>query len=124
MVARNPHSPLDSLLRNIQYNELNMTFPSAISTGIMRSTLGKVNIPEARATQDFFGIYYYSVDTIAFDLTAHKTFYPEAHSTWRAVTSSAHPLPLNRHAPISFAMKRVSQSTAALPESLHSRSRR
>ncbi len=82
MVARNPRSPLDNLPRNIQYNELNMKFPSGISTGVMRSTLGTVKIPEARATQDFFGINYYSVDTIKFDLAAYKTlfgtrFFPE-----------------------------------------------
>ncbi len=75
MVAANPHSPLDRLLRKIQYDELNMTFPSAISTGVMRSTAGSVRIPEARGTQDFFGVNYYSVDTIAFDLMEYKTLF-------------------------------------------------
>ncbi len=75
MVAGNKRSPLDNLLRTMQYNELNLSFPSGISTGVMRSTLGKVNIPEARGTQDFFGLNYYSVDTVRFDLTAYKTFF-------------------------------------------------
>ncbi len=77
MVARNARSPLDTLLRKMQYNELNLTFPNAISTGVMRSILGRVNIPEAKDTQDYFGINYYSVDSVRFDLAAYKTFFGE-----------------------------------------------
>jgi beta-glucosidase len=64
----NPSSPLDRLMRNIKFEGINMAFPSAISTGIMRSPVGKIPVPEARGTQDFFGLNYYSVDTVAFDL--------------------------------------------------------
>ncbi len=79
MVSRNRWFPLDTLLRNIQYNELNTTFPSAISTGVMRSALGRLHIPEAKGTQDFFGINYYSVDTVKFDFAAYKTFFGERY---------------------------------------------
>src|SRR5574341_1037787 len=75
MVTRNKWSPLDNLLRSIQYNVLNMAFPRGISTGIMRSPLGKVNIPEAKGTQDFLGLNYYSVDTVKFDITNYKEFF-------------------------------------------------
>ena len=69
MVARTNWTPLNRLMRNIRYNGINMGFPSAISTGVMRSPVGSQNIPEAKDTQDFFGLNYYSVDTIWFDIT-------------------------------------------------------
>ena len=75
-------SPLDRLMRNIKFEAINMAFPSAISTGVMRSPVGKVSVPEAKGTQDYFGLNYYSVDTVAFDLRNRaelfsRSFYPE-----------------------------------------------
>ncbi|MCL4273534.1 MAG: glycoside hydrolase family 1 protein [Anaerolineales bacterium] len=69
MVPRLPLSPLDRLMRNIRYSGINMGFPSAISTGVMRSPVGNQSIPEAKGTQDYLGLNYYSVDTVWFDLT-------------------------------------------------------
>ncbi|MBL0347484.1 family 1 glycosylhydrolase [Candidatus Villigracilis affinis] len=68
MVPRLRWSPLDRLMRNIRYEGLNMAFPSAILTGVMRSPIGNQNIPEAKGTQDYLGLNYYSVDTVWFDL--------------------------------------------------------
>lgn len=68
MVPRLSWSPLDRLMRNIRYNGLNMGFPSAISTGVMKSPIGSQRIPEAKGTQDYLGLNYYSVDTVWFDL--------------------------------------------------------
>jgi beta-glucosidase len=68
MVAKNKWSPLDALMRNIRYQGLNMAFPSAISTGVLKSPIMKINIPEARGTQDYFGLNYYSMDTIWFNI--------------------------------------------------------
>jgi beta-glucosidase len=75
-------SPLDRLMRNIKFEGINMAFPSAISTGVLRSPLGKIPIPEAKGTQDYFGLNYYSVDTVAFDLRNRaelfsRSFYPK-----------------------------------------------
>ena len=82
MLAARPGFPLDRLERNIHFNAINMAFPTAISTGVMRTPLGKVRIPEAKGTQDYLGLNYYSVDTVTFDL--HKPgelfgrrFYPQ-----------------------------------------------
>ncbi len=61
-------SPLDHLMRKIRYDAINMAFPSGISTGVMKTPIAKFNIPEARGTQDYFGLNYYSVDTVWFDL--------------------------------------------------------
>ncbi len=75
MVAARSWFPLDALMRNIQYNGINMAFPSAISTGAMKSPLGSVSVPEAKGTQDFLGLNYYSVDTVKFDLLNIKELF-------------------------------------------------
>ena len=69
MVPRLSWSPLDRLMRNIRYEGVNMGFPTAISTGVMKTPIGNFNIPEAKGTQDYLGLNYYSVDTVWFDLT-------------------------------------------------------
>jgi beta-glucosidase len=68
MVPRYSWFPLDVFERNIQYSAINMAFPSGILSGIMRTPLGNFKIPEAKGTQDFLGLNYYSQDTVAFDL--------------------------------------------------------
>lgn len=68
MVPRIKWSPLDILMRNIRYEGVNMGFPTAISTGVMKTPIGKFSIPEAKGTQDYLGLNYYSVDTVWFDL--------------------------------------------------------
>ena len=80
--AANPASPLDRFMRNLKFEAINMGFPSAISTGVLRSPVGRVRVPEAKGTQDFFGLNYYSVDTVAFDLRKKneafsRSFFPE-----------------------------------------------
>ena len=68
MIPRYPWFPLDVLERNLHFNAINMAFPSAIRSGVMRTPFGNARIPEAKGTQDFFGLNYYSQDTVAFDL--------------------------------------------------------
>jgi beta-glucosidase len=68
MLPRYSWFPLDVLERNIHFSAINMAFPSGILTGVMRTPLGNTRIPEAKNTQDFFGLNYYSQDTVAFDL--------------------------------------------------------
>ncbi len=74
MVAKS-WSPLDKLMRNIRYSGINMAFPSGISGGVLRSPVGNVSIPEAKGTQDFLGINYYSEDTISFNLLNPKELF-------------------------------------------------
>jgi beta-glucosidase len=66
MLAKRNWNPLDRLMRNLRYTAVNMAFPSALSTGVMRSPIAKIQIPEAKGTQDFLGLNYYSVDTVSF----------------------------------------------------------
>jgi beta-glucosidase len=44
--------------------------------------LGNIQVPEAKGTQDYFGLNYYSVDTVAFDLRNRdelfsRSFFPK-----------------------------------------------
>lgn len=75
MKPRLKWSPLDILMRNIRYQGINMAFPSAISTGVMKSPVGNQNIPEAKGAQDYLGLNYYSVDTVWFDITKRKELF-------------------------------------------------
>jgi len=75
MVAARPWFPLDVLVRNLQYSGVNMAFPSGISTGEMRTPLGRVKVPEAKGTQDYLGLNYYSVDTVAFDIARPRELF-------------------------------------------------
>ena len=68
-------SPLDKLSVNIAFNALNNGFPSALATGVMRSPLGSIKIPEAHGTQDYFGFNYYTRDYVTFDLRKPKTMF-------------------------------------------------
>ncbi|HJS18864.1 MAG TPA: family 1 glycosylhydrolase [Anaerolineales bacterium] len=68
MVAKRRWNPLDKLMRSIRYNGVNLAFPSALSTGMMQSPLARVRIPEAKGTQDYLGLNYYSVDTVSFHI--------------------------------------------------------
>jgi len=67
MVAKRNWNPLDRLMRSVRYSGINMAFPSGISTGVLKSPVGNVSIPEAKGTQDYLGINYYSQDTISFN---------------------------------------------------------
>ena len=75
MQPRHAWFPLDVLERNLHFNVINMAFPSAIRSGVMRTPLGNTRLPEARGTQDFFGLNYYSQDTVAFDLRKPGEFF-------------------------------------------------
>jgi len=68
MVPRWSWFPLDVLERNIHFKAINMAFPSALGTGVMRTPIGNARIPAAMGTQDYLGLNYYSQDTVAFDL--------------------------------------------------------
>ena len=68
-------SPLDRFVTRNIFNGVNLPFPSALASGVMRSPLGSVRIPEAKGTQDFFGFNYYTRDYVAFDLCRPATLF-------------------------------------------------
>ena len=90
MVARNPWSPVDALMRNIRYNGVNLAFPSAISTGILKSPVGKISVPEAKGTQDYFGLNYYTVDTVFFNIRKSTELFTDTGFSKDADLSDTH----------------------------------
>jgi beta-glucosidase len=44
----------------------------------MKSPIGNKRIPEAKGTQDFLGLNYYSVDTVRFDITKPRELFTKA----------------------------------------------
>ena len=78
MQAQNHWSPLDRLVRSLRYAGVNMAFPSAISSGVLRSPVGKIAVPEAQGKQDFVGLNYYSVDTVSFSLSNRSELFTHA----------------------------------------------
>ncbi len=77
MVPRT-RSPLDKLMRDLRYTGINMAFPTAISTGVMRTPVGNTRLPDVKGTQDYFGLNYYSLDTVAFNIRKAKELFTEA----------------------------------------------
>lgn len=74
--------PMDGLVTRI-LRSWNDIFPSAATDGIVRFITKRTRIPEAKGTQDFVGVDYYTRDYVSFDLFsrqfASKRFYrPEA----------------------------------------------
>jgi beta-glucosidase len=59
--------PLDRLAANLQFGAFNNLYPHAFRDGIVRLPAGRVQVPEAKGTQDFFGLNYYSVFDVRFD---------------------------------------------------------
>jgi beta-glucosidase len=75
MAAKRNWSPLDGFMRRLRYSGINMAFPSGISAGVLKSPVGNISIPEAKGTQDYLGINYYSQDTISFNLLNSKELF-------------------------------------------------
>jgi beta-glucosidase len=65
-----PGFPPDQWMADIQSQIYNNTFAGAIKTGKLDAVFKKVSIPEAKGTQDYLGVNYYSGDLVKFDLTA------------------------------------------------------
>jgi beta-glucosidase len=60
--------PLEKWLTRLQSHLFNQAFPDALVNGIFKTPLGSVSIPEAKKTQDYFGLNYYSRDMLSLDL--------------------------------------------------------
>jgi beta-glucosidase len=74
--------PLDHLAAGLQSRSFNDLFPYTLRDGVMKLALWRKRIPEAKGTQDFVGINYYTVDRVAFNLRNYqqlfaRRFYPQ-----------------------------------------------
>jgi len=61
-----PGSPFDRWVCGLFFNAFNQTIPQALFTGKIRFFGARKSIPDAKGTQDFFGINYYTRENIAF----------------------------------------------------------
>jgi beta-glucosidase len=77
-VPRRRWFPLDAIASRLRHLGLNLSFPSAISTGVMRTPLGRISMPEVKGTQDYLGLNYYTADTAWFDLLQPKELFTRA----------------------------------------------
>jgi beta-glucosidase len=68
MVPARAWSPLDKRLTRLLGRLFNDLFPRAFKDGVVHTLTSRVRVPEARGTQDFLGINYYSRDYVAFNL--------------------------------------------------------
>jgi len=76
--------PPDSWAAGMQSRLFNDMFPRALSEGVVRTPLGNTVLPQAKHTQDFLGVNYYTRDQVKFDLLkptelfGRRYFRPEA----------------------------------------------
>ncbi len=61
-------NPLDQLVTAVQSRSFNNIFPDAAMNGVVRFLSWRTFVREARNTQDFHGINYYTRDYVAFNL--------------------------------------------------------
>jgi beta-glucosidase len=70
-----PWFPLDKIAAGMQGRMFNDLFPRTLAQGVMALPWGRLRIPEAKGTQDFLGINYYSKDYVSFNLTLPKDMF-------------------------------------------------
>jgi beta-glucosidase len=68
MLPAKPWSPLDKRAARLLSRLFNDLFPRAFTDGVVHTLTARVRVPEAKGTQDFLGINYYSRDYVAFTL--------------------------------------------------------
>lgn len=68
MKPARPDSWLDSLIAGFHSKTYNDAFPVALQKGKLKFLFQRSAIPQAKGTQDFLGINYYTCDLVAFDL--------------------------------------------------------
>jgi beta-glucosidase len=75
MVPAKPWFPPDVQVARLVSRLFNALFPRAATDGIVRTLFGRVRVPEARGTQDFLGLNYYTRDQVAFNLLMPGTLF-------------------------------------------------
>ena len=66
--------PLDGMAAGLQSRFFNEIFPSALGKGVLPWPI-RTRIPEAKGTQDYLGVNYYTREMVAFDLTKSTTMF-------------------------------------------------
>lgn len=68
MLPAHPWFLLDRWIAGLQSRAMNYMFPLAAQDGWLRLPFIRKRIPEAKHTQDYFGLNYYTRELVAFDL--------------------------------------------------------
>jgi beta-glucosidase len=82
MLPANKRFPPDSWAVSLQSGLYNSFFPRALDSGVLYYPAWKRRLPEAKGTQDFLGINYYTRDLVSFNLLkagelfGHRFFLP------------------------------------------------
>lgn len=81
-IPSKPWFPPDKLAARLQHKLFNNLFPMALSKGVVRFPGRIKRIHEAKNTQDFLGVNYYTCDRVAFNILKPsemfgKRFYPQ-----------------------------------------------
>jgi len=63
----NPRNPLDRWAARSRWRITNNLVPRALADGRFRALTWSERLPQAAGTQDYFGLNYYTVETVAFD---------------------------------------------------------
>ncbi|HWR65047.1 MAG TPA: glycoside hydrolase family 1 protein [Bellilinea sp.] len=70
-----PWLPLDHWLARFVHNNFNAAFPQALASGKFKFAFQSISLPEARNTQDFFGLNYYTRQMAAVNLFRKKDLF-------------------------------------------------
>ena len=76
-----PHhtwSPIDKLLAKNAFNIVTEGLAMTFSTGVLRTALGSIRIPEAKGTQDYLGFNYYTRNHVTFDIRKPESMFSNA----------------------------------------------
>lgn len=68
-------NPLEVAIARLRHRVFNEAFPRAVLDGQLRLPGRSVRLPEAAATQDFFGLNYYTTEDVALDLSRPGEFF-------------------------------------------------
>jgi beta-glucosidase len=80
-------APLTKFVRNLHQKTFNDAFPKALKTGRFDAVLLKEDVPEAKDSQDFFGLNYYTRDLIRFDLSKSGSLFSKRYYSEDALLS-------------------------------------
>lgn len=68
-------NPLDKIISAVQSRFFNNAIPFAIKNGVLNLFAKRVRLSEAKGTQDFFGLNYYTRESVAFSLLHPQTLF-------------------------------------------------
>lgn len=68
-------NPLDQIVTRAQKTLFNNAIPCALQDGVLKLLAKRVRIPDAKGTQDFLGLNYYTKESVSFSLLHPQTLF-------------------------------------------------